>query len=146
MLVVVSMLVASGLTLLAGTPALRREGVDNGKLVLLLIVAAAVTVVVELLALRARASLAERERFAWNKLRPMVAMACVIAFALFPPFVVSAGTFHLLEAKVCVEHQLDTSGVLVRETSAGVYIGDPRGTGEGHGESSPSPTNAWRSS
>jgi hypothetical protein len=130
-LVVVSMLAASGLTLLAGAPALRREGFDNGTLVVMLIVAIGVTVVVELLALKARASLAERERFAWNTLRPMVAMVCVVAFALFPAFVVSAGTFHLLEAKVCVEDGLDAAGLLVGETSAGVYIGDPRGTREG---------------
>jgi hypothetical protein len=97
----------------------------------MLIVAIGVTVVVELLALKARASLAERERFAWNTLRPMVAMVCVVAFAIFPAFVVSAGTFHLLEAKVCMEDGLGAAGVLVGETSAGVYIGDPRGTREG---------------
>jgi hypothetical protein len=43
--------------------------------------------------------LAERERYAWNTLRPIVAMALVVAFALVPAFVVFAGTFHLLEAR-----------------------------------------------
>ena len=130
-LVVVSMLVASGLTLLAGAPALRREGFDEENLVFLLAIAALATVVVELVALRVRASLAERERYAWNTLRPMVAMALVVAFALVPAFVVFAGTFHLLEAKVCVENRADPAGVLVGETSAGVYIGDAQGAREG---------------
>ncbi|MGH3040176.1 MAG: hypothetical protein ACRDNG_00255, partial [Gaiellaceae bacterium] len=127
-LVGVSALVALALTLPAGAPALEREGVDNGNLDSLLLIALGATTVVELLALKLRASLAERERYAWNTLRPTIAMALVVAFAVVPPLVVSAGTFHLLEAKVCVEDRLDPAGVLVGETSAGVYIGDARGT------------------
>jgi hypothetical protein len=127
----VSLLIALVLTLPAAAPALGREGFDREKLNAAVAIALAVTVVVELGALKARATLAERERFAWSTARPMIAMALVIALAVLPAFVVAAGTFHFLEAKVCVEDRLDAAGVLVGETSAGVYIGDPRGTGEG---------------
>jgi hypothetical protein len=72
--------------------------------------------------------LAERERYAWNTLRPIVAMALVVAFALVPAFVVFAGTFHLLEAKVCVEDRADPARV------------------RGRGGSSPCRPSGWRSS
>jgi hypothetical protein len=127
----VSLLIALVLTLPAAAPALKREGFDKEKLNAAVAIALAATVVVELGALKARATLAERERFTWSTARPRIAMVLVIALAVLPAFVVAAGTFHFLEAKVCVEDRLDAAGVLVGETSAGVYIGDPRGTGEG---------------
>jgi hypothetical protein len=130
-LLAVSTPVALVLTLLAGAPALRREGVDKGKLDLLLLVALLLTVVVLLVALKLRATLAERDPYAWNTLRSTALMTFVVAFASVPVWVVFAGTFHLLDARVCIVDREPQDGVLVGETSAGVYIGDARGEGKG---------------
>lgn len=133
-LVGVSALTALALTLLGAAPALVREGLTR-KLDWLLAVALLVTLLVVLVALQLRAVLATRERDRWNTLRPTAWMSLIVAFAFLPACVVFAGTFHLLDAKVCTTSQGqgggeligETSGVLIGETGDRVYIGEVNG-------------------
>jgi len=62
-------------------------------------------------------------------------MGLIVAFAFLTACVVFAGTFHLLDAKVCTTSQGqgggeligETSGVLIGETGDRVYIGEVNG-------------------
>lgn len=128
-LLAVGAAIAIALTLLGGIPALVRKGVTQ-EVVWLFAISFVVTLVVVLVALRLRSGLATRERNRWNEFRPKVAMALIVAFTLVPACVLFAGTFHLLDAKVCTTEQLEVSGVLVGQTDRSVLIGEERVQGE----------------
>ena len=77
-----------------------------------------------LVALELRARTVWRYGRDWNSWRATAAMAGVIALASVPAWLLSAGTFHFLDAKVCLDGGAEERGVFVGETSNRVYIGE----------------------
>jgi hypothetical protein len=107
--------------LLGASPAIARQGLSE-QLLVLLAAGFAITLVVMLVALKLRVEIAERET--WSKSRATAGMALVIALVSLPAWVIGAGTFHFLDAKVCTTGGLPISGVLIGETSDRVYVGE----------------------
>jgi hypothetical protein len=96
-------------------------------LVWLLPVALLLAMLLVLLALRLRAGLAAAHRNEWNARRPIVSMALVIWLAVLPACLVFAGTFPLLDAKVCTTSSAERTGLLIGETNQRIYIGESSG-------------------
>ena len=80
--------------------------------------------IVVLVALELRARTVQRYDRDWNSWRATAAMAGVIALASVPAWLLSAGTFHFLDAKVCLDGGAEERGVFVGETSNRVYVGE----------------------
>lgn len=80
-----------------------------------------------LLALRLRARLAATYRSEWNARRPIIWMTLVVWLAVLPACVVFAGTFPLLDAKVCTTSGYARTGLLIGETNQRIYIGESSG-------------------
>ena len=121
-----SLSVALALTLIGAIPAFTRKGLTQ-QVMWLFVLSLVVTTIVVLVALRLRASVAMRDRLSWNEPRPVTWMALILAVTVIPACVLFAGTFHLLDAKVCTTEQLEETGVLVGQTDRGVLIGETRG-------------------
>jgi len=119
----VSALLALVVVFLGASPAYTREGLSR-KLLWLLLVGFVVTWLVMMVALKLRAALATRERDTWNTSRVAVWMTSIVALASLPAFVIFAGTFHFLDAKVCAAGPRQISGVFIGESSDRVYIGE----------------------
>jgi hypothetical protein len=85
------------------------------------------TLLAVLVALRLRASLAERfgrPESLWSTRRPIVWMTLVVALASVPICVILSGSFFpLLDAKVCTSRS-EVTGVLIGETGDRTYIGE----------------------
>jgi hypothetical protein len=116
---------ALALTLIGAIPAFVR-GLTQ-QVIWLLVVSLVLMTIVVLVALRLRASVAIHYRLTWHGLRPVALMAFILALTVVPACVLFAGTFHLLDAKVCTTEKLEENGVLVGQTDGGVLIGDARG-------------------
>lgn len=80
-----------------------------------------------LVALRLRATLAATYRDTWNERRPILWMTLVVWLAAVPACLVFAGTFPLLDAKVCTTSGAERTGLLIGETSQRIYIGESSG-------------------
>jgi hypothetical protein len=117
---------ALALTLIGAIPAFVRKGLTQ-QVIWLLVVSLVLMTIVVLVALRLRASVAIHYRLTWHELRPVALMAFILALTVVPACVLFAGTFHLLDAKVCTTEKLEENGVLVGQTDGGVLIGDARG-------------------
>ncbi len=85
------------------------------------------SMLIELVALRLRASVAAGNRSSWNERRPIVWMTLVVWLAALPACLVFAGTFPLLDAKVCIRGGSEQRGLLIGETNDRVYIGESTG-------------------
>lgn len=93
----------------------------------LLPVAMLLSMLIVLVALRLRARLAATYRSTWNERRPIVWMTLVVWLAAVPACLVFAGTFPLLDAKVCTTSGSYRTGLLIGETSQRIYIGESSG-------------------
>jgi hypothetical protein len=93
----------------------------------LLPVALLLSMLLVLVALRLRARLAAAYRTEWNERRPIVWMTLVVWLAALPACLVFAGTFPLLNAKVCTTSGSERTGFLIGETNQRIYIGESSG-------------------
>ncbi len=93
----------------------------------LLPVAMLLSMLIVLVALRMRARLAAAYRSSWNERRPIVWMTLVVWLAALPACLVFAGTFPLLDAKVCTTSGSEWTGLLIGETNQRIYIGESSG-------------------
>jgi hypothetical protein len=121
-LVAVSAPLALVATVLGASPAITRDGL-SGKVVWLLALGFVVNLIVMLVALRLRAAVAARHASTWNALRATTWMTLIVLLAVLPACILFAGTFRLLDAKVCMATHSE-SGVLIGETGDRVYIGE----------------------
>ena len=85
------------------------------------------SMLIVLVALRLRARLAAAHRSEWNERRPIVWMTLVVWLAVLPACLVFAGTFPLLDAKVCTTSGSERTGLLIGETNQRIYIGESSG-------------------
>ncbi len=116
---------ALAMTLLGASPALlRREFSWRNGWVLAIVFA--LNVLVMLVALKLRAELAARAKGSWNTLSSGGSMAVIVALAAFPACFVFAGTFRLLNAKVCTTNHSARIGFLIGEMSDRIYLGETR--------------------
>jgi hypothetical protein len=92
-------------------------------------IAFALSLLVALVALKLRAEAARKYEGDWDRVRPAALMACIVGLGSIPIWVIVAGTFHLLDAKVCTTSQTLETGVLIGETGDRVYIGEERSSG-----------------
>jgi hypothetical protein len=90
----------------------------------LLPVALLLSMLIVLVALRLRASLAGAYPDRWNERRPILWMALVVWLAAVPACLVFAGTFPLLPAKVCTTTGSARTGLLIGETNQRIYVGE----------------------
>jgi hypothetical protein len=104
-------------------PRLQREW----DLAWLLPVAMLLSMLIVLVALRLRASLAATYRGRWNERRSILLMTLVVWLATVPACLVFAGTFTLLDAKVCTTSGSERTGLLIGETNQRIYIGESSG-------------------
>jgi hypothetical protein len=104
-------------------PRLQREW----DLAWLLPVAMLLSMLIVLVALRLRASLAAAYRGRWNERRSILLMTLVVWLATVPACLVFAGTFTLLDAKVCTTSGSERTGLLIGETNQRIYIGESSG-------------------
>lgn len=93
----------------------------------LLPLAMLLSMVIVLVALRLRARLAAAYRSGWNERRPIIWMTLVVWLAALPACLVFAGTFPLLDAKVCTTNGSERTGLLIGETNQRIYIGESSG-------------------
>ncbi len=85
------------------------------------------SMLIVLVALRLRAGLAVAYRDRWNERRPIVWMTLVVWLGTLPACLVFAGTFPLLDAKVCIRGGSEQTGLLIGETNERIYIGESSG-------------------
>jgi hypothetical protein len=96
-------------------------------LVWLLPVALLLSMLIVLVALRLRASLAIAYRDRWNERRPLLLMALVVWLGVVPACLVFAATFPLLPARVCTTSGAEPTGLFIGETNQRIYIGESTG-------------------
>ena len=113
-------------TLIGASPALAR-GDFFSRTTWVLAVLLVLNFVVMLVALRLRAEVAAGATDGWNTLSTGAWMTLIVALAALPACFVFAGTFRLLDAKVCTTTDSTRIGRLIGETSDRIYVGE---TGE----------------
>ena len=117
-----SAVLALAATLFGVSPALARKE-DWWRFAWVLMIVFVLDVVVMLVALKLRAEVAARATNGWNTLRSGASMTGVVALAALPACFLFAGTFRLLDAKVCTDHFART-GLLIGEMSDRIYLGE----------------------
>lgn len=118
-----SAVLALAATLIGTSPALARGDFSwrtAGVLAVLLVL----NFVVMLVALRLRAEVAAGATDGWNTLSAGTWMTLIVALAALPACFVFAGTFRLLDAKVCTTNDSPRIGRLIGETSDRIYVGE----------------------
>lgn len=121
----VSAVMAIAATLLGASPALARWDPDSlGRLGWVLAVVFVLNVVVMLVSLRLRAEVATRQNGVWNTLTSGGSMTLIVALAALPACFIFAGTFRLLDARVCTANDSARTGLLIGETSDRIYLGE----------------------
>lgn len=122
----VSAVLAIAATLLGASPALARWDSDSlRRLGWVLTVVFVLNVVVMLVALRLRAEVATRGNGVWNTPSSGGSMTLIVALAALPACFIFAGTFRLLDVRVCTTNSTRT-GLLIGETSDRIYLGETR--------------------
>jgi len=110
-------------TLLGASPAFAR-GPHSSTVLWVLTIVFVLNVVVMMVALRLRAEVAARAEGRWNTLSSGGSMTLIVALAAVPTCFLFAGTFWLLNAKVCTRNQPARVGLLIGETSDRIYLGE----------------------
>jgi hypothetical protein len=118
-----SAVLALAATLVGASPAFAR-GEHTWRIGWVLAIALLLNVVVMLVALKLRAEVASRVKDDWHSLSAGASMTLIVALAALPPSFLFAGTFRLLDAKVCTTNHSARIGLLVGETSDRVYLGE----------------------
>lgn len=118
-------------TLLGASPGFERrafsaEGDAGSRARWVFAIAFVLNVVVMLVAMKLRAEVAARAKGGWNTVPSVASMALVVALTALPAAFVFAGTFRLLDAKVCSGTGTDSPriGVLIGEMSDRIYLGE----------------------
>jgi hypothetical protein len=119
-----SAVLALATTFVGASPAFARGTSFPWRLAVVVAIVFAISVVIMLVALRLRAEVAARANGGWNTLSSAGAMSVIVALAAVPACFVFAGTFRLLDAKVCTSTDSARSGRLIGELSDRIYLGE----------------------
>jgi hypothetical protein len=121
-----SVVLALATTMVGASPAFARGTPFPWRLVVVVAIVFAVSVVMMLVALMLRAEVAARALGGWNTVSSAGAMSLIVALAAVPACFVFAGTFRLLDATVCTAGDSARSGRLIGELSDRIYLGERR--------------------
>jgi hypothetical protein len=118
-----AVVLALATTLLGAAPAFARGTAFPWRLAGVVAIVFAISVLIMLVVLKLRAEVADRAD-GWNTLSAAGAMTLIVALAAVPACFLFAGTFRLLDAKVCTAGDTARSGRLIGELSDRIYLGE----------------------
>ena len=124
-LLAASAVLALATTLVGASPALARGTSFPWRLAGVVAIVFVISSLIMVVALKLRAEVAARAD-GWNTLSAASAMTLIVALAAVPACFVFAGTFRLLDAKVCTAGGATRSGRLIGELSDRIYLGETR--------------------